>query len=88
MGLKFLIEVQPNVRPSLFLNDKGNLRALWRNTDQKQVGLQFLGDENVQFVIFKCRLGRNRMARVAGTDTKSNIMTLIKTIGASGLLIS
>lgn len=82
----FLKETQPRSRPALFLNDNGNLRALWRNNAREQVGLQFLGGGNVQFVIFKQRPGADAMTRVAGVDTTANILGHIGASGALGLL--
>jgi len=86
--VSFLLEVQPNVCPALFLHDDGNLRALWCNKDREQVGLKFLGDGNVQFVIFKRPSKDDQMVDVAGTDAKPNIMAHIKARGALGLLIA
>lgn len=79
-------EIGHHSRPSLFLNDNGNLRALWKNGQHEQIGLQFLGDGNVQFVIFKQRKGTLAMARVAGIDAKEKILGHIKASGAETLL--
>jgi hypothetical protein len=84
--LSFIRDVQPRSRPSLFLNDNGNLRALWRNHNREQIGLQFLGGGNIQFVIFKSRPGAEAMTRVAGTDARANILAHIKASGALSLL--
>jgi len=86
--ISFLVEANPKVRPSLFLNDNGNLRALWRNNAREQIGLQFLGGGNIEFVIFKRRPGADKLASAAGTDTKPNIMAHIKASGALGLLMA
>lgn len=85
--VSFLADLQPRSRPSLFLNDNGNLRALWRNNLREQVGLQFLGGSQVQFVIFKQRPGAGGMARVTGVDTSRNIIAHIRASGAQGLLL-
>lgn len=82
----FLREIGPRVRPSLFLNDNGNLRAIWKNDRREQIGLQFLGEGNIQFVIFKQRKRTLPMARVAGIDSKDNILGHIKASGAEELL--
>lgn len=83
---KFLRNISPHARPYLFLNDNGDLRALWKNDQREQIALQFLGDGNIQFVIFKLRKGTLGMARVAGVDTYDKIMGHIKASGAVGLL--
>lgn len=82
----FMRETRPRVRPSLFLNDNGNLRALWKNDAGEQIGLQFLGEGNIQFVIFKRRPGTLRMARIAGIDAKDKILAHIRASGVEGLL--
>ena len=83
----FMRETRPRSRPSLFLNDNGNLRALWKNDRREQIGLQFLGEGNIQFVIFKQRKGTLAMARIAGIDAKDKILGHIKASGAEGLLV-
>lgn len=82
----FVREIRPRMRPSLFLNDNGNLRALWKNDAREQIGLQFLGEGNIQFVIFKQRPGTLRMARIAGVDAKEKILAHIRASEAEGLL--
>lgn len=82
----FMQETGPHVRPYLFLNDNGNLRALWKNSRREQIGLQFLGEGNIQFVIFKQREGTLGMARVAGVDAKNRILGHVRASDAEGLL--
>jgi len=82
----FIRETGFRARPSLFLNDNGNLRALWKNDRREQIGLQFLGEGNIQFVIFKQRKGTLGMARVAGIDAKDKILGHIKASEAESLL--
>ena len=40
-------------RAGLVLQDNGNLRAVWRDEDGHNVGLEFLGDRSILYVIFK-----------------------------------
>lgn len=84
----FMLELGPRFRPSLFLNDNGNLRALWKNDDGEQVGLQFVGDGMIQFVIFRQRKGSAMMTRVAGVDMQEKILGHIRASGAEGLLFA
>jgi hypothetical protein len=69
----FLTTLQLTERPSIFLLDNGNLRLLWRNDAKEQVGLQFLGDGVVQFVMFAQRHNPPIMSRIAGADVLSAI---------------
>ena len=59
--------------PKLFLLDNGNLRAVWKGDGGKHIGLQFLGDEQIQFVIFSKRGEHNNMARIRGRDDFAGI---------------
>jgi hypothetical protein len=65
-------------RPAIFLLDDGNLRAVWRNAAKEQVGLQFLGNGVVQFVMFVKRQRPPIMSRDAGTDALENMRARIE----------
>jgi hypothetical protein len=73
-------------RPAIFLLDNGNLRALWKNDAKEQVGLQFLGNGEVQFVIFAQRQYDSAMAREAGTRSLSAIRALVAELDGERLL--
>lgn len=60
-------------RPFITLLDNGNLRALWKNAEGEQIGLQFLGAHKVQYVLFAKRIRGEFMARASGRDTLSDI---------------
>ena len=68
----FIGQVRSRVRPSIFLRDNGNLRALWKNGDQEQIGLQFLGGGDVQYVILKRRPG-GRLMNHYGVDSRAGV---------------
>jgi hypothetical protein len=79
-----LRKAQPARRPSIFLLDNGNIRSLWLNDKKEQVGLQFLGDGEVQFVIFVRR--PTLMAREHGVESLSVMFAKICSSGAAHLL--
>ena len=56
-------------KASLVLMDNGNLRAVWKGDDESHLGIQFLGNQWVEYVIFKRRPSTSDVARVAGRDT-------------------
>lgn len=60
-------------RPYLSLLENGNLRVLWKNAEGEQIGLQFRGGQEVQFVLFAKRHAPKTMARSAGRDTLAGI---------------
>jgi hypothetical protein len=82
----FLYSLPLAERPSIFLLDSGNLRAVWRNAEKEQVGLQFLGSGVVQFVMFARREHPKMMSRSAGTDTLAGIRVRINNKDCDRLL--
>ena len=71
---------------SLVLMDNGNLRALWKGKQESHLGLQFLGDRMVEYVIFKRRKRARKISRVAGADTFDGIRRQIESFELSALL--
>jgi hypothetical protein len=81
------LDSHPNaIRPAIFLLDNGNLRALWKNDAREQVGLQFLGNGDVQFVIFSRQHGSFEMTREAGLRPLDEIGALIAETDGERLL--
>lgn len=70
----------------LFLLDNGNLRAVWKSKTGDQLGIQFLGNGTVQFVIFKYISRENIVSRVAGQDTINRIQLLLATYELDDLI--
>jgi hypothetical protein len=84
----FIREFQPSARPRVYLNDNGNLRAMWKNASDEQIGLEFLGGGAIQFVIFKRRLGFTQVTRIAGVESEDRIFGHIRASNAQGLLFA
>lgn len=80
----FIGQVPSRVRPAIFLRDNGNLRALWKNDNQEQIGLQFLGGGDVQYVILKRRPG-GRLRPHYGVDSRAGVMAAIRAAEATAL---
>ena len=70
---------------NLVLMDNGNLRAAWKNNEGNHIGLQFLGNRSIQYVIFKNRAA-GRVSRVAGCDTQKGIERQIRVFDLKPLL--
>ncbi len=71
---------------NLVLMDNGNLRLIWKDDKGTHLGLQFLGEKRIQFVIFKRRSGSEQITRVAGRDTLANLEHLIAAFDLWSLL--
>ena len=69
----FLYSVKFTRRPYIALLDNGNFRAIWKNADNEQIGLQFRGCRQIQYVLFALRSPDRFMAQAAGRDTLQNV---------------
>lgn len=81
---EFMKLAAPTRRPSIFLLHNGNVRALWLNDQGEQVGLQFMGDGEIQFVMFVRRA--QIIARDHGTEELSAMLAKIRNNGCMHLL--
>ncbi len=75
-------------KAELVLLDNGNLRAIWSGEDGSHLGLQFLGDRMLQYVIFRRRKRSSRVSRVAGRDTFEGVKKQVRTFELDALLKS
>ena len=62
----------------LVLLDSGDLRAVWRENDGHDIGLRFLGNQQVMHVIFKRGAGGQFAERAVGTDSFDGVLKQIK----------
>lgn len=73
-------------RGNLVLMDNGNLRAIWKDEQGTRLGLQFLGEGMVQFVIFKRRKQGQPISRVSGRDSLEGLERQIVAFELNSLL--
>ncbi len=73
-------------KAALFLMDNGNLRAVWQDDTENHIGLQFLGNQLVEYVIFKRRSVTRDVSRVAGIDMLDGIKMQIRAFGLALLM--
>ena len=62
----------------LVLLDSGDLRAVWRENDGHDIGLRFLGNQQVMHVIFKRGAGGQFAERAVGIDSFDGVLKRIK----------
>lgn len=67
----------------LALMENGNIRAVWKGVEDSHIGLHFLGEQQVQYVIFRRRPGSRRISRTAGRDSFDGVR---RQIGAFDLV--
>ena len=70
----------------LVLLDNGNLRAVWDGEDGSHLGLQFLGDRMLQFVIFRRKKGSGQISRLAGRDTFAGVKEQVRSFDPEAFL--
>ena len=73
-------------RGRLVLLENGNLRAVWSGGNDAHIGLQFLNERLIQYVIFARRGSDEPVSRVAGRDTMEGIMRQIDAFDLHGIL--
>ena len=62
----------------LVLLDGGDLRAVWRENDGHDVGLRFLGNQEIMYVIFKRDAGGQITKRAVGSGSFDKVVKQIK----------
>ena len=70
----------------LVLMDNGNLRLVWKDGSGTHLGLQFLGGRMLQYVIFKRRMAKGQISRVAGRDSFEGVRRQIGTFDLQSLI--
>ena len=69
----FVSQYPDMVRGRLVLMENGNFRATWQGDRDTHLGLQFLPDGLIQYVIFTRRPDSDAISRVRGRDTPDGI---------------
>ena len=70
----------------LFLMGNGNIRAVWKSEDSSHLGLHFLGDQKILYVIFKRCPDSGRMIRTTDSDTFEGVRRKIYDFGLTTLV--
>ena len=83
---RFLASLPFACEGELVLLDNGNLRVIWDDEDGNHIGLQFLGDSMLQYVIFRQRKGSSRVSRMAGRDSFDGVRRQVRLFELESLL--
>ena len=73
-------------KAAMFLMDNGNLRAVWKGEDSSHIGIQFLGQQKAEYVIFKRQKGTENVSRVADVDALSGVRKQIDAFNLTSLV--
>ena len=73
-------------RGRLVLMENGNLRAVWKGENEAHIGLQFINNRSVQYVIFTRREPQSPVSRVSGRDTLDGIKRQIEAFDLNSVL--
>ena len=76
--LEFVGSTPSARRGNLVLLENGNLRLIWKDPRGNHVGIQFRGDNLVQYVVFKLEPNSEDVLRAASTDTLEGVKSLIR----------
>jgi hypothetical protein len=75
-------------KADIVMMDNGNLRAFWKDERGSHIGIQFLGGQMVQFVIFKLRDNATDTSRVAGRDSIDGVKKQILAFDLRDIMFS
>lgn len=73
-------------RGRLVLMENGNLRASWKGGKEDHIGLQFINNRAIQYVIFTRREPQFPVSRVSGRDTLDGIKKQIEAFDLDSVL--
>ena len=82
----FLTSMPFGCEAEMVLLDNGNLRVIRDDEDGNHIGLQFLGNGSLQYVIFRRRKGSSHVSRVAGRDTFKGVRRQMRLFEIESLL--
>ena len=81
------LKKNPLIRRSrLVLMENGNLRAVWKGEKEDHIGLQFISNRSIQYVIFTRREPQFPVSRVSGRDTLDGIKRQIEAFDLDSVL--
>ncbi len=73
-------------RGRLVLMENGNLRVVWKGENEAHIGLQFINNQSIQYVIFTRREPQSPVSRVSGRDTLDGLKRQIEAFDLNSVL--
>ena len=59
----------------VIVTDEGHLRLVWKGSDEAHIGIRFLGDLRVRYVIFNRRAGERALLETSGEDSFDGLIS-------------
>ncbi len=84
--IKFFANYSQLVRADVVLLDNGNLRAIWKGKNGGEIGLQFLTDSHVQYVLFSESGPKDTTSKPYGRGGFEETMKEIKNFGLYNIM--
>lgn len=75
---QFCHDLAATICPSIACMTNGNLRAVWQDRRKDQIGIQFMPDGQLQFVILRDRRGRTY--KTLGVEDAATIERLVRAL--------
>ena len=63
------------------VTSEGHLRLVWKGNDEAHIGIRFLGDRRVRYVIFNRRAGERALIESSGDDTFDGLVGQARACG-------
>ena len=67
----------------LVVTDEGFVRLVWKRGDEEHIGIRFLGNRMVRYVIFNRRPGERGLSEFSGDDTADGVVRQAHACGLS-----
>jgi hypothetical protein len=84
----FLSTYRRATRPMIVHLANGNLRAIWKQGRERHVGLQFMGPNDILYVMLGRRPGTDFVSQLAGRDSVEGVVGHLKSADLYDLIIS
>jgi hypothetical protein len=59
----------------VIVTDEGHLRLVWKGSDEAHIGIRFLGERRVRYVIFNRRAGERALLEISGEDSFDGLVS-------------
>lgn len=69
----------------IVITDEGHIRLVWKGDDEAHIGIRFLGNRRVRYVIFVHRPGERELSESSGEDSFDGLVKQARAYGLQAL---